>query len=70
MLNVRLPKEIEDRLEALAVRTGRSKSYYARRAITEFLEDQEDYLLAVAALEEAKERFTLAEAAAKLELEG
>ena len=51
MLALRLPPEIEKRLEALARKTGRSKSYYARRAIVEFIEDQEDYLLAVAALE-------------------
>ncbi len=71
MLNVRLPKEVGDRLEVLAARTGRTKSYYARPAIVEFLEDQEDYLLAVAApLEESKERFSLDEAAARLGLEG
>ncbi len=70
MLNVRLPKEVEDRLEALAARTGRTKSYYARRAIVEFLEDQEDYLLVVAALEKSRERFSLDEAAARLGLEG
>ena len=51
MLALRLPPEIEQRLEALAKKTGRSKSYYAKRAIVEFIEDQEDYLLALAALE-------------------
>jgi predicted transcriptional regulator len=33
MLALRLPPEIEERLDALAKRTGRSKSYYARQAI-------------------------------------
>ena len=33
MLALRLPLEIEQRLEALAKKTGRSKSYYAREAI-------------------------------------
>ena len=33
MLALRLPAEIEQRLEALAKKTGRSKSYYAREAI-------------------------------------
>ena len=30
MLALRLPEDIERRLEALAKRTGRSKSFYAR----------------------------------------
>ena len=33
MLAIRLPPEIEERLEALARRTGRSKTFYARQAI-------------------------------------
>ena len=41
MLALRLPKEIERRLEALANRTGRSKSFYAREAILEHLDDLE-----------------------------
>jgi len=48
---LRLPKQTEKRLEALARRTGRTKSYYAKRAILEFLEEEEDYLLAVSRLE-------------------
>ena len=51
MLALRLPKQTEKRLEALARRTGRTKSYYAKRAILEFLEEEEDYLLAVSRLE-------------------
>ncbi len=46
MLALRLPREIEDRLDALAKRTGRSKSYYAREAILEHLDDLEDVYLA------------------------
>ncbi len=53
MLAIRLPKDIEDRLEALAHKTGRSKSYYVREAILEHLDDLEDYYLAVARLEES-----------------
>ena len=41
MLALRLPKEIERRLEALARRTGRSKSFYARETILEHLDDLE-----------------------------
>ena len=46
MLAVRLPEDSEKRLDALAKRTGRSKSYYAREAIIEHLEDLEDIYLA------------------------
>jgi RHH-type transcriptional regulator, rel operon repressor / antitoxin RelB len=46
MLALRLPANIEKRLEALAESTGRTKSYYAKLAIEEFLENQEDYLIA------------------------
>jgi RHH-type rel operon transcriptional repressor/antitoxin RelB len=46
MLALRLPPEIENRLDALAKRTGRSKSYYAREAILEYLDDLEDIYLA------------------------
>ena len=41
MRALRLPPEIEDRLEALARRTGRSKDDHARDAILEHLENLE-----------------------------
>ncbi len=46
MLALRLPPEIEERLSALARATGRTKSYYAREAILEHLDDLEDLYLA------------------------
>ena len=46
MLAIRLPSEIEDRLEALAQATGRTKTFYAREAILEHLDDLEDLYLA------------------------
>jgi RHH-type rel operon transcriptional repressor/antitoxin RelB len=51
MLAIRLPPAIEKRLEKLAQRTGRTKTYYVREAILEHLEDLEDVHLADAALE-------------------
>lgn len=51
MLAIRLPNEIEARLEALAKATGRTKTYYAREAILEHLEDLEDIYLAEQTLE-------------------
>lgn len=46
-LSVRLPEEIETRLEALAQKTGRTKTFYIREAILEHIEDLEDYYLAL-----------------------
>jgi len=46
MLAIRLPTEIEGRLEALAKATGRTKTFYAREAILEHLSDLEDLYLA------------------------
>ncbi len=46
MLALRLPPEIEKRLDTLAKRTGRTKSFYAREAILRHIEDLEDYQLA------------------------
>ena len=46
MLSLRLPAEIEARLEALAKATGRTKTFYVREAILEHLDDLEDVYLA------------------------
>jgi RHH-type transcriptional regulator, rel operon repressor / antitoxin RelB len=46
MLALRLPEDLEARLDALARKTGRTKSYYAREAILRQIEDIEDYYLA------------------------
>jgi RHH-type rel operon transcriptional repressor/antitoxin RelB len=46
MLAIRLPAEVETRLEALAQATGRTKTFYAREAILEYLDDLEDLYLA------------------------
>jgi RHH-type rel operon transcriptional repressor/antitoxin RelB len=46
MLALRLPPDVEKRLDALAKKTGRSKSFYAREAILRHIEDLEDYHLA------------------------
>lgn len=54
MLAIRLPKEIEDRLEALAAATGRTKTFYVREAILEHLDDLEDLYLAEKRLEDIR----------------
>ena len=46
MIAIRLPDDIKERLEVLAKKTGRTKSYYVRQAILEYLDDMEDFYLA------------------------
>lgn len=59
MLALRLPPAIEKRLGALAKKTGRTKSYYAREAILRQIEDIEDYYLARRRLARGGPRVTL-----------
>lgn len=49
MLAFRLDPDLESRLAAVSKRTGRSKSFYAREALREKIEELED----IALLEEA-----------------
>jgi len=55
MLAIRLPPEIEARLAELARRTGRTKSFYAREAILNHLDELEDLYLAESRLEDLRE---------------
>src|SRR5580698_32606 len=61
MLAIRLPHSIEERLEKLARRTGRTKSYYAREAILEHLDDLEDAYLALRRLKEPAKTYSAKE---------
>ena len=45
MLAIRLPADIETRLDRLAKRTGRTKTWYVREAVLNHLEDLEDVYL-------------------------
>ena len=69
MLAVRLDNETETRLAHLSRETGRSKSYYVKQAIEDFLEDREDYLLALSVLERNEPRKSFAEVRNELGLE-
>lgn len=44
---IRLGEDLEARIAKLAERTGRTKSFLAKQAINEKLEELEDYYLAV-----------------------
>ncbi len=71
--SIRLPKDIEKRLDVLARQTGRTKAFYLRELITEHLEDLEDYYLAAHIAErvrQGKERvYSLEEVEQELGLE-
>lgn len=54
MLAIRLPQSIEDRLERLAKKTGRTKTFYAREAILRHIEDLEDVYEAERVLERVR----------------
>lgn len=54
MLTVRLPDDIEDRLNILAKTTNRPKSFYVREALERSLEDIEDIYLAEKRLEDIR----------------
>lgn len=54
MIAVRIPKEIEDRLDRIAKLTGRTKTFYVREAILEHLDELEDVYLAEKVLENVR----------------
>lgn len=68
MLAIRLPSEIENRLESLAAKTGRTKTYYARKAILDLIEDMEDTYLALDRLENPKKIWKQEDLEANLDL--
>lgn len=69
MLAIRISPDIERRLQQLAQKTGRTKSYYAREAILRFIEETEDELLALSRLAEPTKRWTLDELEQGIDLE-
>ena len=68
MLAIRLPEEIETRLAALATKTGRTKTFYAKEAILEYMDDMEDKYLAIDRLENPSKRWSLDELGQDLDL--
>ncbi|MGL4941891.1 MAG: type II toxin-antitoxin system RelB family antitoxin [Thermoguttaceae bacterium] len=61
MIAIRLSEDVELRLESLAKRTGRTKSFYVREAILEHLEDLEDTFLAEERLKNPAHTVSLSE---------
>ncbi len=50
-ISIRLTEAEEERLDVLARRTGRSKSFYVRTALQEYLTDLEDAFAADVAID-------------------
>lgn len=69
MLAIRLPQDIEQRLNELAEKTGRTKTYYAREAILQHLEEMEEKYIAIDRLEKSGKRWTLAEMEQGIDME-
>lgn len=72
MIAVRMPEDIEKRLDELAKATGRTKTYYVREAVLEYLDDLEDLYLAEKELKKVRsgeKTYTLEEAKKALGLE-
>ncbi len=61
MLAIRLPEGIEHRLAELAAKTGHTKTFVAREAILEHLDEMEAKYLAIDRLEKVGKRWTLDE---------
>ena len=68
MLAIRLHPDLEERLAVLARKTGRTKTFYAREAIEQHLEDLEDYYLAVDSLKDRGRGYSPDEAKRELGL--
>ena len=62
MITVRLPKELEEKLNQLAIEEERPKSYFVRKALEEYLADYEDYCSVVEILKSNPEIYTNEEA--------
>lgn len=68
MLAIRLDKDTEKRLERLAERTGRTKTFYAREAIEAHLHDLEDFYLAQERLRQFRDEDAISLADLKADL--
>lgn len=61
MIGVRLDRELERRLEEIVRRTHRSKSYYVREALRLYLDEIEDYEIALQRLHDPRDKVVSAE---------
>ena len=55
-VSVRLPEDVAKRLEELAKSLDRPKTYIVTKALREYLEEYEDYLIALHRLDDKDDR--------------
>ncbi len=55
LIGIRIPKSVKDRLDVLAEKTGRTRTFYIRQALLEHLDDLEDRYMAQEVLGRVKE---------------
>ena len=58
MTSVRLSEDVEARLNALAAITGRTKTFYIKKLIDDYIDDLEDVYLAIHRLEHPSDTMT------------
>ncbi|MCH8157477.1 MAG: ribbon-helix-helix protein, CopG family [Nitrospinae bacterium] len=68
-LSVRLNQKTEHKLENLSKQTGRTKSWYIRHALEQYLDEWEDYQIALTRLENETGEIGIAEVRKRLGLE-
>ncbi|MDA1315247.1 MAG: anti-toxin [Acidobacteria bacterium] len=66
---IEIPDEILARLTQLAESTGRATDHLARQALLEYLDDQEDYLIAMERLKKGGPRLPFEDLEQELGLE-
>lgn len=68
-ISLRISDNLNKRLDHLSHELDRNKSYLIRQAVEEFLEEREDYLIALARLSKNEKEYTLEEVEKKLWLD-
>ena len=68
-ISIRLDHDTEARLERLAKKTGRSKTYYIREAILDHIDDLEDIYLSLKRLEKPSKSWKQEELEKNIDLE-
>jgi RHH-type transcriptional regulator, rel operon repressor / antitoxin RelB len=70
MLSIELPADLENRLEALADKSGRTKTQWATEAIRRLLEDAEDVEVVAQRIRDPAKRWSLEDLELARDLEG
>ena len=68
-MTIEIPDEIQARLAALAENTGLASDQHACQALLDYLDDQEDYLMAAQRLQKGNPRIRFEELERELGLE-